>query len=361
MTTEILWITLPTNEEKALKKVLISSKNLPNLNINELIEKLEKDQGADWIKVLGEYNARPSVNNINTSEMLSRAKSVRGKFELRGYSQLKDREFKPHELLSLIILCYSNPNLIGPKLCKALNDQNEADIKKEMLENSARVGNRVVPWASNLCLLNYGLYANDTCIRLPVNVIDRVTRETIRDGLIVCKLDERNGFNETVNGPERAASEANEIAARVRRDQSGVDSYPASAFQSLQSLQSDEQGIAAEKSENPVRFALPPFPPQTHFPTQRHQLDNGFIVTPPEALKSDGTNNATSSNYASGLVVGSLALFHIAKNTPVAAIVRNIGKDLATVSKHVGSFFSKNTECAAQEQKTVLLSPTVKS
>jgi fructose-1,6-bisphosphatase/inositol monophosphatase family enzyme len=71
----------------------------------------------------------------------------------------------------------------------------------------------------------------------------------------------------------------------------------------------------------------------------------------------DGTNNATSSNYASGLMIGSLALFHIARNTPVAAVVRNIGKDLATASKHVGNFFSKNTECAVdQEQKTVTFS-----
>ena len=132
----------------------------------------------------------------------------------------------------------------------------------------------------------------------------------------------------------------------MKRDQSKIDSYTV-----LQSLQAYEQGLVAERSEKPDQYTIPPFPPEVH------RLDNGSMVIPVEALKLDGTNNATSSSYASGLVVGGLAFFHIVQNTPVAAVVRNIGKDLVTASKHVGGFFLKNTECEAQEQKTVQLSP----
>lgn len=346
---ETLWITLPTSEENKIREILnlIKNKNLTSISINQLIEKLENDQAADWKEVLREYNAIPSVNNINISEMLSRAESVRDKFELRGYPQLKNREFEPYKLLSLVILCYSNPVLIGPKLCKALNNNNQADIKKEMLENSAyrRSENRVLPSQSNLRLMGAAIYFNDTSITLPDNVINRITRETIRDGRRVIKLDQRGGFEELIDGSARARSEG--IVNRSKRDQSEIDAHTVA-------LQSNEQYIVAEKSDDPAKFAIPAFP------SEINQFGNGSQLAT-EALPLHATNNATSLNYVNGLVVGSLALFHIAKNTPVTAVIRNMGKDLAAVSKHVGSFFSKNTECAEQKQKTVLLSPIAKS
>ena len=181
--SEILWITLPSNEENELKEVinLMASKNLTNLSINQLIEKLANNQAANWLTVLSQYNSIPSIHNIDASEMLVKAKKVRDKFGQRGYPQLKDREFEPRELLSLVILCYSNPNLIGPKLCRALNENDVAAIKHEILENSSyvREQRRVVPWTINLRLANYALYANDTSVRLPVEVINRVKNETI--------------------------------------------------------------------------------------------------------------------------------------------------------------------------------------
>ena len=357
---ETLWITIPTDDETALKNVinLIASKNLTNLSINQLIEKLENNEAADWIEVLTQYNEIPSLKrNTNPSQMLGRSNSVKNKFDRKNsqdqiiYPQLRNKLFQPNQLLSLVILCYSNPNLIGPKLCKALNDDNYTDIKKEMLENSAyrRSENRVLPSQSNLRLLSTALYLNDTSIVLPDDVINRVTRETIRDGRMVIKWDQRGGFEELIDGPARASSE--NIVNRTKRDQSEIDIDSRAV---LYSLQSNEHSITAEKSDDSAQFAIPPFP------TQMSRLENGSIVTPPEALNLHTINNATSSNYANGLVVGSLALFHIAKNTPVTAVIRNIGKDLAAVSKHVGSFFSKNTECVEQEQKTVLFSPTAK-
>jgi hypothetical protein len=152
-------------------------------------------------------------------------------------------------------------------------------------------------------------------------------------------------FEEVIDGPARARNEGvQEITPRKKRDGSEIDSHHI-----WQSLKAESAIVGEEHTQS-----------QLAMPASASQIDysgNGSMITPPEALKLDGTNNATSSNYASGLMIGSLALFHIARNTPVAAVVRNIGKDLATASKHVGNFFSKNTECAVdQEQKTVTFS-----
>lgn len=340
--TETLWISLPTNEENKLKEVinLISSKNLTNLSVNQLIEKLENNQAAGWLEVLGQYNAIPAINNINSSEMLDRAKSVRNKFGQRAYPQLKDREFEPRELLGLIILCYSNPNLIGPKLCKALNGNNEADIKKEILENSSyvRAENRVVPWTLNLRLANYALYANYTSVRLPVTVIDRVKNETIQNGRTVHLVDQRGGFDEWVNGTERAAR-----GLRSANDEIKLDSY-----QILQSLQSDGQDL----SENSQSITALP----SNYSSS--QMDNYRLI-------NESSADYSAANFSNGnsLLIGSLVGFHVFRNLPIISpVLRNMRKDIVTAGSQIGSFFSKhNSEHAEQlEQKTPPLSAVIK-
>lgn len=342
MTTETLWITLPTNEENELKNIIssISSKNLTNLSIKQLIKKLENNQAADWIEVLDQYNAISSVKNINTSEMLNRAESVRDKFGEGGFPKLKDRQFEPRELLSLVILCYSNPTLIGPNLCQALRDNNQTNIKKEMLENSARVGDRIVaPWASNLRLLSTALYFNDTAIRLPKTVIDKVVQETKQKKLYVLKLDQRNGFSEPIDGPTRVRNEGTQgVVARRKRGESEIDSYAI-----LQSLQSMEHDTEEDHSLPQLDFSVTA--------SQISHSDNGTELTS-EVLPLNATNNAVNSSYASGLIVGGLVGFHALKNLPVISpVLRNMGKDLVTASKYVGSFFSRNVESEEQQDK----------
>lgn len=120
--SEILWVSLSLKEKNTINNVvnLIGSKNLTTLSINQLIEKLEKNQAVSWLDVLSQYN---SIHNMNSSnkKMLSRAKCMREKFREQGYEALENREFPPNQLLSLIILCYTHPNSIGPKLSRALN------------------------------------------------------------------------------------------------------------------------------------------------------------------------------------------------------------------------------------------------
>lgn len=381
MKNETLWIRLPLNEKREIESVIESCKNLPSLTINQFIAKLKNNEAESWIQVFDQYNSISSIRNMNSSEMLDRSQKVRDKFEERGYPQLKDRTFEPQELLALVILCYSNPNLIGPKLSKALNDNNVTDIEKEILENSAysKAQKRVLPFASNLRLINYALFAKNSTVLLPVNMINRIVNETTANynysvimtdqqfGLtsvvnLMKKeriererekmetqegrwLDQVDNFNELMAG---SAARSEGSIARAKRDQSEKeDSY--AVLQSLQS-HSHDHGIVGEESGDSLQFAISPFPPQID------RLDNGSMVTSLEALKSDGTNNAASSSYGNALIIGSLALFQIARNSPVGSVVRNIGKDLVTASKHVGGFFSKNAECEAQE-KTVLLSP----
>lgn len=325
---ETLWVTLPTNEENKLKEVinLISSKNLTNLSVNQLIEKLENNHAGDWLDVFNQYNAIPSINNMNLSEILSRTRSVANKFRQRGYDQLENRALPMNQLLSLVILCYSNPNLIGPKLCRALNDSNLGNIKKEILENSARVGNRVAPWASNLRLANYALYANDTSVRLPVAVINRVKNETLQNGRTVHIVDQRGGFDEWVNGTERA----------VRGVRSANHETELGPYQILQSLQSGEN--LSENSQSMTPLALNSSIPQS---TDRPLIDGA---------DSGSAHNTANFSNENDLLIGGLVGIQVLKNLPVITpVLRNIGKDLVAAGKHVGNFFSNNNSEPAEQ------------
>jgi hypothetical protein len=358
MTIETLWITLPTNEEDELKEVIdsIKKESLRDLNLTQLLSYFQRkrdcEQGSiannssyeeanKWQNILRNYSAiieqkKPIIHlNTDTREILSRINSVKSKFREYGKSELAEKQFEPNELLCLIIMCYTNPTLIGPNLCQALQDNNQANIKKEMIENSAynREQNRVLPFSSNLRLLSTALYFNDTNIRLPTSVINRVTTETIRDGLVVRKLDQRGGFEEWVNGTERSA-----------RNKRTIDAYAV-----LKSLKSHDTG--EDHSLPPLDFSVSP--------SQISHSDNGTELTS-EVLPLNSTHNAANSSYANGLIIASLIV--LANNTLVGAVVRNIGKDLVTASKYVGSFFSRNVEPEAQqEEKAALLSPTAKS
>lgn len=306
--SETVWVSLPLQEKNALTKVInsIESKNLTSLSVNQLIEKIENDQAPRWFEVLRQYNSIPSVNNIESLEMLDRAKSVKRKFKQRGYEQLENREFQPNQLLGLVILCYSNPNLIGPKLCKALSDNNVDNIKKEILENSARVGDRVVPWASNLRLLNYALYSNDTSVELPNGVLNRI-REGARQKNI--SLVEVGGS----------------LEIDVSRDSPSI---------------------------NGVNQPIP-----LHLQANDTYAESKLI----EGSASVSAHNTANFSNGNDLVIGGLAGFHILKSLPVISpVLRNMGKDLVTASKHIGSFFSsKDPELADQvEQKTFLSSVT---
>ena len=341
---ETLWVSLPSIEENAIKEVInaITTKNLTNLSANRLIEKLENNQAENWLEILSQYNAIPSINNMNFPEMLGRTKSVTRKFRQHGYDQLENQEFPPNQLLSLVILCYSNPNLIGPKLCRALNDNNVENIKKEILENSARVGNRVAPWASNLRLVNYALYANDTSIRLPVAVINRVKNETIQNGRTIHLVDQRGGFDEWVNGTERAAR-------GVRSVNIGPELNPYQILQSLQSDQEDNSGNGQSTRALPLNSSIPQTTDQPH-------------IDGPAPVSGSAHNTASFSN-GNDLLIGRLVGFHVLKKLPVITpVLRNIGKDLVTAGKHVGSFFSNNNSEPAEqlEQKSSVLSSVAK-
>lgn len=331
--SETLWITIPINDENALKNVtrLIASKNLPKLSIDQLVTKLENGEAADWIDVLTEYNKIPSLlGNTSPTEMLGRARSVRDKFAERGFSNLQVRQFEPRELLSLVILCYSNPVLIGPKLCKALNENNSADVKKEMLENSAyrRSENRVLPSQSNLRLLIAKFYFKVTDIRLPQSVIDRVINETIRDRRIVTIWDERGGFTELIDGPARASVQEN---APRKRDVSEIDS-----FHILQSLQA-ESGIAG-KDHTQSQLAMPASASQMGYSANGSEL-----VT--EALPLNSSNKAAPGVNLNPMLIMGVTALAFAKHIPVISpVTRNMVRSVKDIcSKAIDSttsFFS---------------------
>lgn len=354
--TEKLWISLPSNEETALKEVInsITNKNLTNLSINQLIEKLENNQAADWLVVLGQYNSIPSINNMDVSneEVLGRARSVRNKFDIKNledqilYPDLKNKILDPNQLLSLVILCYSNPSLIAPELCKALNKNDVAAIKHEILENSARVEDRVAPWASNLRLANYALYANDTTVRLPVDVINRVKNETIQKRLTVHIDDQRGGFDEWVNGTERAA-----IREKRKTTGSEIDTYAV-----LQSLKSEE---AIGDPEEDIYSTL-------------YSDDRGYYLDTPASLNYRNGNSLfiasssgqpslqTSNNAAMSQLSGALVAGVVLANTPILGpVIRNICRDVrSSVTFFSQKFFSDEKPTEQNDERQPLLRST---
>jgi hypothetical protein len=266
---ETVWCSLPSNKKGEKNKLIevinsIESKNLTNLSINQLIDKLDNNQAVGWRDVFSEYNAIPSIMNMNASEMLSRTRSVRLKFRQRGYDKLENRKFPPNQLLSLVILCYTSPALIGPKLCKALNEDDAVGIKREMLENSAFVSKqgRVVSSQSNLRVLSTALFFNDTSIELPNGVLKRI-REGAR--------------NKNITLDEFGCSP--EIDVRSFRD---------------------------NRSINGVNQSI-------HLHSQANSTDTGpMLINGSSAVAHNAVNPISNEN----LLIGGWAFFQIARNIP---------------------------------------------
>lgn len=310
--SETLWISLPQQEITSLRAVinLIERNNLTSLTSNQLIEKLENEQAAAWIAALAQYNEISSVGNLDSSEMLHRTRSLKRKFSERGYQQLESQTFQPNELLALIILCYSNANLIGPRLCAALYANNRDDIKKEILENSAYVSSqrRVVPWASNLRLLTYALYANDTTVQLPTDVITR-----IREG-----AEARNIVLDEIGGQSRNTR--------------SVDSQ----------LMTNELPYDEAFSEN-YRIS--------DIAHSIFELQNSYAYKVADHRFIDGTSSvvsnaavASNSNATVVLLSGLVGFFALRSIPVIGPVVHNINRDLhAGVSRVAGFFSGRNT------------------
>lgn len=361
--SETLWASIPLINKNSLENVIssISNKNLPSLSINQLIKKLEKDEAADWVDVLKEYDKIPAldsnipgVRTLPYGQMLSRSRGVRDKFAEKGFSNLQDQTFKPRELLSLIILSYSNPSLIGKNLCKALNDNKDADAKTEMIEFSAYSSreNRMLPSQSNFRLLSTALYFNDTDIRLPQRAIERVKNETIRDGRDVILWDERGDVHKRIDAPEGASNDAaQEITPRKKRNVASKNVSKIDSHQIFQSLQPAEPVTGKDATQS--QLAMPASAPQIAYSGNESEL-----VTEPLALHS--ANNAASAITNRNLVAGLVGL-HIFRNLPVISpVMNNMGKDLKRAGQYVGNLFAKDIE-SEQQQETTVLSPTVRS
>lgn len=353
---ETLWITLPINEENAIREIiyLIASKNLPHLSINQFIDKLKNNQAADWLEVLEQYYSIPAINNMDRSVMLSGVSSINSKFDTKNeqrqiiYPDLKNKTFTPNELLGLVILCYSNPNLIGPDLRWALIGNDSDAIKHEIFENISFVhaqNNTALPfpWVVNLRLANYAVYTNDTSVSLPVEMVNRVKQEIIQKKLVIRVVDPQSGFSEILNGTEKASR-------NILLDDKLDNGSEIDVHKIFLSLKSDENATYEKwMFQLPLSFSVSV--PEARYFDSKSQLT-------PEVL--DATHNTASKHFLNeSVLLGGLALFQIAQNTPIGTVFRNIGKDLITVGKQIGSFFSKiDSEPTEEiEQTTAPLSP----
>lgn len=311
---EILWITLPKQVAQETNKILefINEKKLNSLSVKQfllkLINKKVSNQTKSWKHVFEKYNDITAVKDIDLSLLHLKALSLNNQF-LRYEEELENKLFKPNELISLIMLCSSGADLVGPKLCKALKDSNNKSIAKEILENSSYVKaqRRIVPSDSNLCLLNYALYANDVSVRLPDSVRNKVRAGAVREGVTLLEVGQFSFINQSYWQP---------LSAPLKNNASIY-------FETSPTIESSTYlAVIAEKSSLPT--------------------------------------NAGNSNYIDSVLVGSLAFFHLVKHTPaLGVVVRNIHKDIGNTLRYIRSFFPKqNTLHPEQVEQIIRLFPS---
>ncbi|WP_342147082.1 hypothetical protein [Rickettsiella endosymbiont of Aleochara curtula] len=308
---EILWISLPEQVAQEINNVLkfINKRKLPSLSVKQLLLDLIDNKANDWKQVFAHYNNITAVDDINLSELLAKTLSLNNQF-LRHEEALEDKLFKPNQLISLIILCYSDPDLVGRKLCKALKDNNSKGIAKEILENSAYVKaqRRIVPAVSNLRLLNYAFYANSPAVQLPDTVRNSVRAGTVREDITLLEVGQFSFINQSFWRP---------VAAPLKNNASIY-------FETSPAIESSTYlAVTAEKSSLPT--------------------------------------NAGNSNHIDSVLVGSLAFFHLVKNTPVlGVVVGNIHKDIGNTLRYIRNFFLKQNTLRPEqiEQTSRFSSPT---
>lgn len=305
---EILWISLPEKIVISIDRILkfINEKKLNSLSVKQLLLKLinkkVSNQTESWKQVFEKYNNITTVNDIDLSQLHLKALSLNNQF-LRYEEKLENKLFKPNELISLIILNYSDSELIGSELCKALKTNNKKRVAKEILENSAYVKTekRIVSSVSNLRLLNYALYANDTSVLLPKTVRNRIRKGTVRKGITLLEVGHFPSVNRSywLNLPPSSGN-ANILDAA---------SIP------LEELQADEH--SGYRAITQRKFSLPA--------------------------------NSGSSNDISSVLVCMLALFSLSRIRPIdtifcnlyRAIFRNLCRDMGNLINYIGNFFSK--------------------
>lgn len=320
---ETVWISLPEQEAAGIKRVIdyIDKENLPSLSVDQLRVKLVNNQADAWLQAVKQYNDISSVRNIDISEMRVRTLAVKNQF-LRHQVELVNKIFRPNELLGLIILCYSNSLLIGPKLCRALKENDTDGVAREILEGSAfvRAAGRVVPWASNLRLLNYAFYANDTSVQLPTGALTRIRVGALKKGIHLLELGRLVDTNNTdlaemppLAAPPSILNDANATIPVKQSPQGETES--AGHF-----------GLACEESP--------------------------FNV------------NAANHYRSNECLAATLFLLYFPVVSPV---IHNVGRDLANglsrVADYAGSFFTRNLEkvnASAEEQATLLSYPEAK-
>lgn len=318
---ETLWISLPEQEAAGIKKIInyIDDKKLSSLSVEQLLEKLISNQADEWLQAIVQYNNIASVRNIDVAEMRVRTLAVNNQF-LGHQARLVNKVFSANELLGLIVLSYSNPLLIGPKLCRALKENNTDGIAREMLEHSAfvRSAGRVVPWASNLRLLNYALYANDTSVQLPMDVLTRIRTAAIAKGIKLLEIGQLLDTN--TNNTSLAAMTPLATPSLVMVNDTD--------FQELQ------QG----------------------------GVKSGFLGVTFEEPTVDV--NGADHRRIDGVLASTLFLLHIPVVSPV---IRNVGRDLVNglsrVAHYTGNFFMRNLEkvnASDEEQTTLVPHPEAK-
>jgi hypothetical protein len=211
--TETLWVYLPEREQQAINNIIqyIGERELGSCSVDNLLNQLSFNRADDWIQALSDYNQMLS-KKIILRNMPFKVAGLQGKFQ-KYQSGLNARNFESHELLALVILYYENPALISQKLCSALTAENSNDIYKAIIDNSDLVRKtraaRMTAQTSNLRLLNYALYANDSSVQLTDEIKDKIIADAAKKNITVIIETDRSNVSEDLSNSTESSTVTN--------------------------------------------------------------------------------------------------------------------------------------------------------
>lgn len=380
---EIVWITLPFDQARKIQKILDYCDTFPRLTMHDFIEQLshhtekmgiqaEKVKGfkKNWLKPEIDVNYLKSL--MKTLSLLEKAKKVNKRWRKKNkktgqlfYPHLQEKKFSLNEFLGLFILYSSRPDLHSSTLCQALNDDNDAIIKKEFLESAMEINEKITsfsvpkelsylglvrkrlvsPSEVNLALLSYAFFSKDLNVMLPFKTIGKMTGRLMADyqGKIRIASDYIDSFVKTnslgatcVNVLKSSGLVWDEVTDNNRTKRS-------SEFKQdfRNTLKDDLERVNTTRLETVKRYGF-----------------EGINGTRLLKLRESSQGNSVDLNH---LLISSVTFLTLISHTPIGAIVRNIKKDIVTVSNSIGTFFSKNVPKIDKEPDQNEIQFTLKS
>ncbi|OJA01051.1 hypothetical protein BEV13_00790 [Rickettsiella grylli] len=319
---------------------------------------------------------------MKTLSLLEKAKKVNKRWRKKNkktdqllYPHLQEKKFSLNEFLGLFILYSSRPDLFSSTLCQALNDDNDAIIKKEFLESAMEINEKITsfsvsglelglsnlefvrkrlvsPSEVNLALLSYAFFSKDLNVMLPFKTIGKMTGSLMADyqGKLRIASDHIDALVQT-NSLDATCVNVLKFSGLGWNDR---------VFRSNRSNRPKRNRDYKQDLRNILKDDLERGNTTTLKVLTGVREDNFNIIHGTLSLASHKLSQANKIDL-NHLLISSLTFLTLISHTPIGAIVRNIKKDIVTASNSIGTFFSKNVPKIDKEPDQNEIQFTLKS